>query len=129
MKSNTPCPPRRLVGGIRDRVREVVRDGHPGCSFWKLPGHEGTVGRLSAGLGTGPRLSGYAGYTAVLNLIKKDGPLVEDAAVLALVGASYMADRHRLLLPCVAHVEGVGTLTVSEPAPLVFAATPQTRQM
>ena len=134
-KPRLACPPRRLIGGVRDRFRARLY----GWSSPAAPAAESSLatgtpmGQLSAGLGAAPRLFGYTGYTAVLNLIKKDVPVAEDAGARARTRV--MHGGPSALAPTVRDSCGdqatVGMLVFSKPAllaPLASAAILRTRR-
>lgn len=133
-KPRLACPPRRLIGGIRDRFRGHGDASPAGVALKrKLPGHGDANGQLPAGLGAAPRLFGYTGFTAVLNLIKKDAPVAEDAGARARRriihgGPSALAPTVR---DSCRDQATVGMLVFSKPAllaPLASAAILRTRR-
>jgi hypothetical protein len=80
---------------VISRIREDVRNGLPGCAFWKTPGeHAVAVVTLRAALGGGAvLLEGYAGYAAIVAALHNKPHLKKDAGILALLRATYLGDR------------------------------------
>lgn len=84
---------------LQSRIRERVRDGMPGCSFWKTPGdHAEAVTTLRAALGGGEIMQeGYKGYGAIVAALNRSPALKNNQGVIALLGQTYIADRRAFM--------------------------------
>ena len=82
----------------------MVKGGLTGCEYWLTKGdHAAAVTALNTALGTGPRAAGISGWRNIMQAINSSKALAKNLAVLALLQATYMMDRHDLMSLCVPH--------------------------